>query len=162
MEINSGELMMNTQPTDLEGLTLLGEKAAPSKKLEAFPNRTPDRYYLVTLETDEFTCLCPKTGQPDFATIRVDYVPDQKVVESKSFKLYLWSYRNEGAFHEHVVNRILDDLVQILDPHWMMVKGEFNIRGGIGITVKSEFTKTEAARQQWSGRKETNPRSGDR
>ena len=144
-----------TEQTDLEGLTLLGGQARPSKKLEAFPNRSPDRYYLVTLETDEFTCLCPKTGQPDFATLRVDYVPDQKVVESKSFKLYLWSYRNEGAFHEHVVNCILDDLVKILDPHWIRVKGEFNIRGGIGITVESEFTKTEKARLQWSRPKQT-------
>ena len=152
---------MISEPTDLEGLTLLGERARPGKKLEAFPNRAPDRYYLVTLETDEFTCLCPKTGQPDFATIRVDYVPDQKVVESKSFKLYLWSYRNEGAFHEHVVNRILDDLVKILDPHWIMVKGEFNIRGGIGITVESEFTKTEQARQQWSRRKQVHPQTGE-
>jgi len=152
---------MMTQPTDLEGLTLLGGQAAPSKKLEAFPNRTPDRYYLVSLETDEFTCLCPKTGQPDFATIRVDYVPDQKVVESKSFKLYLWSYRNEGAFHEHVVNRILDELVKILDPHWIMVKGVFNIRGGIGITVETEFTKTAEARQQWSGRKVAPPQAED-
>ncbi len=144
-----------TEPTDLEGLTLLGGQARPGKKLEAFPNRSPDRYYLVTLETDEFTCLCPKTGQPDFATIRVDYVPDQKVVESKSFKLYLWSYRNEGAFHEHVVNCILDDLVKLLDPHWIRVKGVFNIRGGIGITVESEFTKTEEARLQWSRQKQT-------
>ena len=140
---------MATEPTDLDGLTILGGTASPSKTLEAFPNRTPGRFYLVSLETDEFTCLCPKTGQPDFARINVDYVPDEKVVESKSFKLYLWSYRNEGAFHEHVINRILDDLVAILDPHWCMVKGIFNIRGGIGITVKAEHTKTPEARRQW-------------
>ncbi len=144
---------MVTESSDLEGLTVLGGQAKPSKKLEAFPNRSPDRYYLVTLETDEFTCLCPKTGQPDFATIRVDYVPDQKIVESKSFKLYLWSYRDEGAFHEHVVNRILDDLVKVLDPHWCIVRGVFNVRGGIGITVEAEFTKTQAARQQWAARR---------
>ena len=141
---------MGTESSDFEGLTLLGGPAKPSKKLEAFPNRSPDRFYLVSLNTDEFTCVCPKTGQPDFATIRVDYVPDQKVVESKSFKLYLWSYRDEGAFHEHVVNRILDDLVELLDPHWCLVTGVFNIRGGIGITVKAEHTKTQSARQQWS------------
>jgi 7-cyano-7-deazaguanine reductase len=141
---------MLTEPSDLKDLTALGGKAQPSKNLEAFPNRSPERFYLVTLETDEFTCLCPKTGQPDFATIQVAYVPDQKVVESKSFKLYLWSYRNEGAFHEHVVNRILEDLVKTLDPHWMVVKGTFNIRGGIGISVEAEHTKTLAARQQWS------------
>lgn len=140
---------MLTEPSDLNELTALGGKAQPSKNLEAFPNRTPERFYLVTLETDEFTCLCPKTGQPDFATIQVLYVPDQKVVESKSFKLYLWSYRNEGAFHEHVINRILEDLVKTLDPHWLMVKGLFNMRGGIDITVEAEHTKTPAARKQW-------------
>lgn len=141
---------MSTLPSDLSGLTQLGGQAAPSKNMEAFPNRTPGRFYLVTLETSEFTCLCPKTGQPDFATIKVAYVPDQKVVESKSFKLYLWSYRNEGAFHEHLVNQILDDLVKLLDPHWMQVTGVFNIRGGIGISVEAEHTKTAEARQQWS------------
>ena len=140
---------MLTEPSDLEGLSQLGGQAKPSKVLEAFPNRAPERYYLVTLETSEFTCLCPKTGQPDFATIRVQYVPDKKVVESKSFKLYLWSYRNEGAFHEHVINQILEDLVKILDPHWCLVRGIFNIRGGIGITVEAEHTKTLQARQQW-------------
>lgn len=140
---------MATQPADLEGLSILGKAAQPSKKLEAFPNRTPGRFYLVVLESNEFTCLCPMTGQPDFATIRVEYVPDAKVVESKSFKLYLWSYRNEGAFHEHVTNQILDDLVKVLDPHWCRVTGTFNIRGGIGITVKAEHTRTPQARQQW-------------
>ena len=94
----------------------------------------------MTLETDEFTCVCPATGQPDFATIRVEYVPDEKIVESKSFKLYIWSYRDEGVFHEHVVNQILDDLVELLDPHWCRVSGLFNIRGGIGITVEAEHT----------------------
>ncbi|MEN6409650.1 MAG: preQ(1) synthase [Anaerolineaceae bacterium] len=140
---------MSTQPSDLTDLTILGSHTTPSKKMEAFPNRTPGRYYLVTLETSEFTCLCPKTGQPDFATIKVAYVPDEKVVESKSFKLYLWSYRNEGAFHEHVVNQIMDDLVKLLNPHWIRVTGVFNIRGGIGITVTAENTKTPEARSQW-------------
>jgi len=140
---------MATEPTDLKDLSILGRPAQPSKNLEAFPNRSPGRYYLVTLETDEFTCLCPMTGQPDFANIKVEYVPDEKVVESKSFKLYLWSYRNEGAFHEHVINLILDDLVKVLDPHWIKVTGVFNIRGGIGITVESEKTKTPNARIQW-------------
>lgn len=141
---------MTTQPSDLEELTILGHQAKPSKKLEAFPNRSPDRYYQITLETDEFTCVCPMTGQPDFATIRVQYVPDEKIVESKSFKLYLWSYREEGVFHEHAVNRILDDLVKTLDPHWCKVTGIFNIRGGIGITVEAEHTKTPEARAQWT------------
>ncbi|MGE5248774.1 MAG: preQ(1) synthase [Bacteroidota bacterium] len=136
-----------TTPSDLRDLSLLGKKAEPVRKLEAFPNHNPERFYRVTLETSEFTCLCPATGQPDFATIRVDYVPDQKVVESKSFKLYLWSYRNEGVFHEHVINTILDDLVKALDPHYIRVTGVFNIRGGIGITVQADHLKTPAARE---------------
>ncbi len=138
---------MATKKSDLEGLTMLGRGAKPGKKLEAFPNHNPERYYRVTLETNEFTCLCPVTGQPDFATIRVEYVPDRSVVESKSFKLYLWSYRDEGAFHEHVVNTILDDLVKSLDPHWCKVTGVFNVRGGIGITVEAEQVKTPAAKE---------------
>lgn len=148
---------MKKENSDLEGLTILGGHTQPSKNLEAFPNRAPDRFYLVTLDTTEFTCLCPVTGQPDFATIRVEYVPDQKVVESKSFKLYLWSYRNEGAFHEHVVNRILDDLQKILDAHWIRVTGVFNIRGGIGIKVVAEHTRTPEARQQWMNQNNNQP-----
>jgi 7-cyano-7-deazaguanine reductase len=140
---------MPTNSSDLEGLTKLGYEAKPSKELEAFPNRAPGRYYLVTLDTEEFTCVCPMTSQPDFAKIKVQYVPDKKVLESKSYKLYLWSYRNEGVFHEHVINQILDDIVYILDPHWCKVTGIFNIRGGIGITVESEHTKSEDAREQW-------------
>ena len=136
-----------TTASDLKDLTLLGRKSQPSRKLEAFPNHNPDRYYKITLETNEFTCLCPATGQPDFANIKVDYVPDKKVVESKSFKLYLWSYRNEGVFHEHVVNTILDDLVKALNPHYIKVTGAFNVRGGIGITVEAEKVKTAAAKR---------------
>ena len=138
---------MSTRPEDVQGLTLLGRKAQPSKKLESFPNRAPGRYYLVTLETREFTCVCPVTGQPDFATLRVDYVPDERIVESKSFKLYLWSYRDEGVFHEHVVNQILDDLVKALDPHFMRVTGAFHVRGGIAITVTAEHVRTPEAKQ---------------
>jgi 7-cyano-7-deazaguanine reductase len=136
-----------TTASDLKDLTLLGNKARPGKKLEAFPNRNTGRYYRVTLETSEFTCLCPATGQPDFAAIRVDYVPDKKVVESKSYKLYLWSYREEGVFHEHLVNTIMDDLVKALNPHYIKVTGIFNIRGGIGITVEVEHIKTAAAKK---------------
>jgi len=152
--MSKGAGILGTSQSDVQNLSILGQPTQPSKKLEAFPNHSPDRFYLVTLETNEFTCLCPKTGQPDFASIRVEYVPDQKVVESKSFKLYLWSFRNEGVFHEHVANLILDDLVQILAPHWIRVTGIFNIRGGIGINVKAEYTKTAAARQQWLSEKE--------
>ncbi len=127
-----------TDASDLEGLTLLGKEAGPSKRLETFPNRHPERRYVVRLETSEFTCMCPATGQPDFATIKVEYIPDQVILESKSFKLYLWSYRDEGVFHEHVTNTILDDLVAALEPHWCRVEGAFNVRGGIGITVNAE------------------------
>ena len=127
-----------TDASDLEGLTLLGKnKAAPSRNLETFPNHHPDRRYVVRLESDEFTCVCPATGQPDFATITVEYIPRERIVESKSFKLYLWSYRNEGVFHEHVVNTILDDLVAALEPHWCRVVGAFKVRGGISITVEA-------------------------
>ena len=98
-----------TEASDLEGLTLLGGKSTPGRQLETFPNHHPGRPYLVRLESDEFTCVCPATGQPDFATITVEYVPDQRILESKSFKLYLWSYRDQGVFHEHVTNLILDD-----------------------------------------------------
>jgi 7-cyano-7-deazaguanine reductase len=134
---------MPTTSKDLSNLTLLGHKARPSKKLEAFPNHNPDRRYTVTLATDEFTCLCPATGQPDFATITIKYIPDKKVVESKSLKLYLWSYRDEGVFHEHVVNTILDDLVKIIDPHWIEVTGAFKARGGIIITVVAAHEKKQ-------------------
>ncbi len=127
-----------TEPTDLDGLTLLGRDAKPSKNLETFPNRHAGRNYIVRLESDEFTCVCPATGQPDFATLTVEYIPDQKILESKSFKLYLWSYRDEGVFHEHVTNKILDDLVEALNPQWCRVIGAFNIRGGIRITVEAE------------------------
>lgn len=131
-----------TSASDLEGLTLLGEGATrPSKKLETFPNRHPGRDYTVTLVTEEFTCICPATGQPDFARITINYVPDQKIVESKSLKLYFWSYRDEGVFHEHVTNVILDDLVAALEPRRCEVIADFGVRGGITITVRAEFVK---------------------
>src|SRR5215471_21792950 len=119
-------------------LTLLGRDVRqPVRQLEAFPNQHPGRRYTVTLVCPEFTCVCPMTGQPDFATITIRYIPDQRIVESKSLKLYLWSYRDEGAFHEHVTNQILDDLVQALDPLSCHVTGEFAVRGGISITVEA-------------------------
>ncbi|MCD6161332.1 MAG: NADPH-dependent 7-cyano-7-deazaguanine reductase QueF [candidate division Zixibacteria bacterium] len=138
---------MKKKSSNTSGLTILGQKAKPGKKLESFPNRSPNRYYLVTLETDEFTCICPITKQPDFASIRIQYVPDKKVLESKSFKLYLWSFRNKGVFHEHVVNVMLDDFTKAVDPHWCRITGDFNIRGGIGITVEAEHTKTSEAKE---------------
>jgi 7-cyano-7-deazaguanine reductase len=134
-------------------LTILKKKKAlSSKKLDAFPNKARNRLYEVKLFTEEFTCLCPLTGQPDFARIEIRYVPDSLLLESKSLKLYLWSYRNQGEFHEHVVNAILDDIVKAVDPHWCLVTGIFNVRGGIGITVNAEHVRTEAARAQWATR----------
>ncbi len=131
----------STKKTDLAGLTLLGKPAKPSKKLETFPNHHPGRDYVVTLTTDEFTCICPKTGQPDFAKIRIEYIPDKKIIESKSLKFYLWSFRDEGVFHEHVANVILDDLVAALKPRWCKVSAQFAVRGGIGITIDAEHKK---------------------
>src|SRR4051794_38663850 len=107
----------------------------PTKALETFPNPKPERDYVIRFDCPEFTCLCPKTGQPDFATIRIEYVPDKLCVELKSWKVYLWSYRDEGAFHEAVTNRILDDLVAAVSPRRLRVEGEFNIRGGITTTI---------------------------
>jgi len=107
----------------------------PSKNLETFPNPNPARPYEIAMECPEFTCLCPRTGQPDFATMRIRYVPAQLCVELKSLKLYLWSYRNEGAFHEAVTNRICDDLAAALAPRWLEVTGDFKIRGGIHTVV---------------------------
>lgn len=108
----------------------------PSKELENFPNPHPERDYEIRFECPEFTCLCPKTGQPDFAIIRIVYIPDKLCVELKSLKLYLWSYRDEGAFHEAVTNKILDDLVKTVSPRWMEVEGDFYVRGGIHTVVK--------------------------
>ncbi len=109
----------------------------PSKELEVFPNPQPGRDYTISMDCPEFTCLCPRTGQPDFATIRIRYVPDQLCIELKSLKLYLWSYRNEGAFHEAVVNQILDDLAGACRPRFMEVIGDFLVRGGIHTTVSA-------------------------
>jgi 7-cyano-7-deazaguanine reductase len=111
----------------------------PSKVLETFPNPCPERDYEIAMDCPEFTCVCPRTGQPDFATLRIRYVPAQLCVELKSLKLYLWSYRNEGTFHEAVTNRILDDLVEALRPKSMMVVGDFNVRGGIHTTVTAQY-----------------------
>jgi 7-cyano-7-deazaguanine reductase len=109
--------------------------AQPARRLETVPNPSPDRDYEIRFDCPEFTCLCPMTGQPDFATIRIKYVPDKLCVELKSLKLYLWSYRNDGAFHEAVTNRILDDLVEALAPRRAEVEGDFFVRGGIHTVV---------------------------
>ncbi len=113
----------------------------PSKQLETFPNPAPRRDYRIHMEIPEFTCLCPKTGQPDFATLVLDYVPDKRCIELKSLKLYIWSFRNEGAFHEAVTNRILGDLVKALDPRFIRLTARFFVRGGIFTTVVAEHAK---------------------
>ena len=113
----------------------------PSLSLDTFPNPGPARDYLIHMEIPEFTCLCPKTGQPDFATLLLDYIPDKKCVELKSLKLYIWSYRNQGAFHEAVTNRMLDDLVGATRPRFMRLTARFHVRGGIFTTVSAEHAK---------------------
>jgi len=111
----------------------------PSKNsLDTFPNPQQDRDYTIRMRIPEFTCLCPKTGQPDFATLHLEYVPDALCVELKSLKLYVWSYRNEGAFHEAVTNLILGDLVRLLQPRFIRLTAEFNVRGGIYTTIVAE------------------------
>lgn len=107
----------------------------PSKDLETFDNPHPERDYTIRIDVPEFTCLCPKTGQPDFATFHIEYVPDKFCVELKSLKMYMWSYRDEGAFHEAVTNQILGDLVAACQPRFMRLTGKFNVRGGIYTTV---------------------------
>ena len=107
----------------------------PSKAIETFPNPHTDVDYQVDLECPEFTCLCPLTGQPDFAVLHISYVPDRTCIELKSLKSYLWSYRNEKGFHENLTGQILKDLVAALDPHFIEIVGEFNVRGGIRTTV---------------------------
>ena len=114
----------------------------PSTTLETFPNPAPGNDYRIHMEIPEFTCLCPKTGQPDFATLVLDYVPDRLCVELKSLKLYIWSFRNEGAFHEAVTNRILDDLVKATRPRFMRLTARFYVRGGIFTTVVAQHVKS--------------------
>ncbi len=113
----------------------------PSKQLETFANPNPERDYEVSFECPEFTCLCPMTGQPDFATLRIQYVPDRLCVELKSLKLYLWSFRNEGHFHEAVTNRILNDLIRAIKSRTMSVVGDFYVRGGIHTVVTARHEK---------------------
>lgn len=109
--------------------------------LETFPNPQPQRDFTIRMRIPEFTCLCPKTGQPDFAILRLEYVPDQLCVELKSLKLYVWGYRDQGAFHEAVTNQILDDLVALTAPRFMRLTADFNVRGGIFTTVIAEHQK---------------------
>jgi 7-cyano-7-deazaguanine reductase len=112
----------------------------PSRELETFPNPKPERDYEIRLDAPEFTCLCPKTGQPDFATLRISYVPEATCVELKSLKLYLWSFRDKGHFHEAVTNQILDELVAAVAPRRMTIEAEFWVRGGITTTIVAKHS----------------------
>ncbi len=113
----------------------------PSKRLQTFPNPSPERDYRIQMSMPEFTCLCPLTGQPDFATLELEYVPDRLCVELKSLKLYVWSFRDQGAFHEAVTNRILDDLVRATRPRYMRLTARFNVRGGIATAIVAEHRR---------------------
>lgn len=138
---------------DVEGLTKLGSQKTEYKLdspsvdiLETFDNKYPDRDYRVQLVFPEWTSLCPRTKQPDFATIIVDYIPNRKCVESKSLKLYFFAYRNYGAFMESITNRVLEDLVSVCSPRWMKVTGKFNARGGTFINVEAEYYSNKASK----------------
>ena len=115
----------------------------PSKVLETFPNPNPERDYTIEMECPEFTSVCPRTGQPDFGTIRISYVPDQKCLELKSLKLYLWAYRQQGVFYEAATNAILADLVAACAPRRMTVVGDFNVRGGIRTVVTVDYSRED-------------------
>ena len=122
-----------------------GERAIAAADIEAVPNPAPDRDYKISISYPEFTCLCPRSGYPDFATIRVVYVPDERIVELKALKLYLNRYRNEYVFHEAVVNRILDDLVAAASPRWMRVVGDFNVRGNVKTVITAAYQQPDYA-----------------
>ena len=135
------------RPEDLNDLSLLGQKSVPyifeylPEVLEAFPNRHPENDYFVKFNAPEFTSLCPITNQPDFATIYISYIPDEKLVESKSLKLYLFSFRNHGDFHENCINVIGKDLVKLMEPRYLEVWGKFTPRGGISIDPYYNYGK---------------------
>lgn len=115
--------------------------ALKTPKIEVWRNQYSDKEYIINIENPEFTCVCPKTGLPDFARITIQYKPDKWCVELKSFKMYMLFYRNIGIFHEHVINKILDDFVRVGKPRWVYIKGEFNIRGGIKTVVDAEYKR---------------------
>ena len=136
---------------------------APAKKIETFANPSPGRDYAIRMRIPEFTCLCPKTGQPDFATLYLEYIADKLCVELKSLKLYVWSFRDEGHFHEDVTNRILDDLVAAIAPRRMTVEGDFLVRGGIHTVVVVEHEGGKAGKRggaRAAGRSSTRNRRG--
>ena len=116
-------------------------KTHPSKEIETFDNPNPERDYTIQIDMPEFTCLCPKTGQPDLATLKLEYIADKKCIELKSLKMYIWSFRNEGAFHEAITNSMLDDFVAEISPRFMKLTAIFNVRGGIYTTIIAEHHK---------------------
>lgn len=120
----------------------LNTSTKPSKSLEIFDNPNPERDYTIRIRLPEFTCLCPKTGQPDFATLHLEYVPEKSCIELKSLKLYIWAFREEGAFHEAVTNEILSDLVAACSPRFMRLTADFNVRGGVYTTVVAEHKES--------------------
>lgn len=139
--LNKSSVSSGATKVTKSGEKLYGEVAIEENKLERFPNRTLARRYLVEFSCPEFTCVCPRSGFPDFATIKIRYVPDQYCVELKSLKLYINGFRNEKVFHEDVTNRILDDMVALLDPHEIEVVGDFTVRGNIHTVVTSSHQK---------------------
>jgi 7-cyano-7-deazaguanine reductase len=132
---------MPTPPRAAESARPYGQEAIATSQLEAWPNPRTERNYVVHFEIPEFTCLCPRSGYPDFATFVVDYVPDGSVVELKSLKLYVNQYRDRAISHEAVTNQVLDDLIVLLEPRWMRVVAEFNVRGNIKTTITAEHTR---------------------
>jgi 7-cyano-7-deazaguanine reductase len=155
--------MVETRAEELKD-AVLGEKITKfvfdkpdAKILGTFQNRHPERDYIIDIKIPEFTCICPLTGQPDFATIYIKYIPNEKCIESKSLKLYVFSYRNFGEFHEDVVNRILNDCVKACEPRWMRVIGEFNARGGISITPIAEYKRRGFKLPDYARRVQKNP-----
>ncbi len=127
----------------MSDLRALGAESTPNRDLETFPNPAPENDYTIRIRIPEFTCLCPKTGQPDFAEILLEYVPDRQCIELKSLKLYIWSFRDEGAFHEAVTNQMLRDLSAKLTPRFMRVTANFNVRGGLYTTVVAEHRRED-------------------
>jgi 7-cyano-7-deazaguanine reductase len=134
-------LRRKNRPLPQEKSSVSPVPSRPSKRLETFPNPAPERDYRIHMEIPEFTCVCPMTGQPDFAVLTLDYVAERRCVELKSLKQYIWSYRDEGAFHEAVTNRILGDLVKATQPRYMRLEARFNVRGGITTTIIAEHRK---------------------
>lgn len=143
----SVESLDMSKASDYEGLQA-GIRRRKLPDIETWSNEYPDREYTIEIEISEFTCVCPKTGLPDFATIRIEYVPDRRCAELKSFKLYLTAYRDIGIFHEHAANRILDDFIRAVDPRRARIEARFNPRGGITTTVRREHERARRSRRK--------------